>query len=444
MGLARGTVDICIGTHRLLQKDVVFKDLGLLIIDEEQRFGVSHKEHLKRMRREVDVLTLSATPIPRTLHMSLVGVRDMSVMETPPEERLPIKTYVTEYDDRLVREAILRELERNGQVFFVHNRVHSIAYVAAKLRALVPEARLAIAHGQMAEGELEKVMADFAQGKIDILVCTTIIESGLDVPNANTLIVNQADKFGLTQLYQLRGRVGRGANLAYAYFPYDRGKRLTPDAEKRLRTIFEATELGAGFGIAMKDLEIRGAGTLLGTKQSGHITAVGFNLYTRLLGEAVEEQKANQAGKPVDKAKRLPPPTIDLPLPAYIPEDYVSDINTRLSLYQSLTEIKNTEQVEAIGRDFKDRFGALPQEVQNLLYAVRIKLLATRAGIESISTEDSQIVLRLFEGMRFDRQKLEPILRDGIKIGITQLRLEFRRLGKEWQEVLEEVLGRVG
>ena len=444
VGLARGTVDICIGTHRLLQKDVVFKDLGLLIIDEEQRFGVSHKEHLKRMRREVDVLTLSATPIPRTLHMSLVGVRDMSVMETPPEERLPIKTYVTEYDDRLVREAILRELERNGQVFFVHNRVQSIAYVAAKLRALVPEARLAIAHGQMAEGELEKVMADFAQGKIDILVCTTIIESGLDVPNANTLIVNQADKFGLTQLYQLRGRVGRGANLAYAYFPYDRGKRLTPDAEKRLRTIFEATELGAGFGIAMKDLEIRGAGTLLGTKQSGHITAVGFNLYTRLLGEAVEEQKAKQAGKPVDKAKRLPPPTIDLPLPAYIPEDYVSDINTRLSLYQSLTEIKNTEQVEAIGRDFKDRFGALPQEVQNLLYAVRIKLLATRAGIESISTEDSQIVLRLFEGMRFDRQKLEPILRDGIKIGITQLRLEFRRLGKEWQEVLEEVLGRVG
>ncbi len=443
-GLAKGTVDICIGTHRLLQKDVVFKDLGLLIIDEEQRFGVSHKEHLKKMRREVDVLTLSATPIPRTLHMSLVGVRDMSVMETPPEERLPIKTYVTEYDDHLIREAILRELERNGQVFFVHNRVQSIAYIAEKLRALVPEAKIAIAHGQMAEDELERVMADFTRGKIDVLVCTTIIESGLDIPNANTLIVNQADKFGLTQLYQLRGRVGRGANLAYAYFPYDKGKRLTPDAEKRLKTIFEATELGAGFGIAMKDLEIRGAGNLLGTRQSGHITAVGFNLYTRLLGEAVEEIKAKQAGKPVDKTKRLPPPTIDLPLPAYIPEDYVPDVNTRLSLYQRLAEIKNTEQIEVLSYDFKDRFGDLPQEVKNLLYAVRIKLLAARAGIESISTEDSQIVLRLFDGMRFDKQKLEPVLRDGIKLGVTQLRLEYKKLGKDWREVLEEVLGVVG
>ncbi len=441
-GLAKGIVDICIGTHRLLQKDVVFKDLGLLIIDEEQRFGVSHKEYLKKMRREVDVLTLSATPIPRTLHMSLVGVRDMSVMETPPEERLPIKTYVAQYDDHLVREAILREMERNGQVFFVHNRVQSIAFVAQKLRTLVPEARLAIAHGQMPEAELARVMADFAQGKVDVLVCTTIIESGLDVPNANTLIVNQANRFGLTQLYQLRGRVGRGANLAYAYFVYDRGKRLTPNAEKRLRTIFEATELGAGFGIAMKDLEIRGAGTLLGTRQSGHITAVGFNLYTRLLGEAVEELKAREAGKPVDKTKRLPQPTIDLPLPAYIPEDYVSDVNTRLSLYQSLANLNRVEQLEDMAEEFADRFGALPQEVENLLYAVRIKLLAARAGIESVSTEDSQIVLRLFGGMHFDRQKLEPVLREGVKLGLTQLRLEYKRLGGDWQKVLEEVVGR--
>ena len=287
-GLANGSIDICIGTHRLLQKDVAFKDLGLLIIDEEQRFGVAHKEHLKQMRQEVDVLTLSATPIPRTLHMSLVGVRDMSTMETPPEDRLPIKTYVAPYDNRLIREAILRELERNGQVFFVHNRVQSIAFVAAKLQSLVPEAKIAIAHGQMPEAELEKVMADFTQGKSDILVCTTIIESGLDMPNVNTLIVNQADRFGLTQLYQLRGRIGRGANLAYAYFLYEAGKQLTPTAEKRLKTIFQATELGAGFGIALKDLEIRGAGTLLGVKQSGHITAVGFNLYCRLLADAVE------------------------------------------------------------------------------------------------------------------------------------------------------------
>ncbi len=445
-GLANGSVDICIGTHRLLQKDVKFKDLGLSIIDEEQRFGVVHKEHLKQMKREVDVLTLSATPIPRTLHMSLVGVRDMSVMETPPEERLPIKTYVAEYNDHLVREAILREMERNGQVFFVHNRVQSIAFVAGKLQALVPEARIAIAHGQMPEGELEKVMADFIQGKSDILVCSSIIQSGLDMPNVNTLIVNQADKFGLTQLHQLRGRVGRGANLAYAYFLYDKGKRLTPLAERRLRTIVEATELGAGFGIAMKDLEIRGAGTLLGVRQSGHISAVGFNLYCQLLAQAVEERKAKQAGV-VEKEitlSLLPPPSIDLPLPAYIPEDYVTDLLTRLGLYQKLVKLERLEQIEPIAQEFSDRFGTPPPEVENLLYAVRLKILAGKAGIESISTEHGEIVISPFEGMRFDRQKLEPVLKDGIKAGTYQLRLNPKRLGKDWQKVLEEVVRKVG
>ncbi len=442
-GLVNGSVDICIGTHRLLQKDIAFKNLGLLIIDEEQRFGVAHKDHFKKMRREVDVLTLSATPIPRTLHMSLVEVRDMSTMETPPEERLPIKTYVAEYDDQLIREAILRELERNGQVFFVHNRVQSIAFVAEKLQSLVPEAKIAIAHGQMPEGALERVMADFTQGKSNILVCTTIIESGLDLPNANTLIVNKADKFGLAQLYQLRGRVGRGANLAYAYFLFDKGKHLTPTAEKRLRTIFEATELGAGFGIAMRDLEIRGAGNLLGMKQSGHISAVGFNLYCRLLAEAVEEQKAKQAGLEVTKPSRLPPPSIDLPLAAYIPEEYVYDLNIRLSLYQNLVKIDKVEQIEALAQEFSDRFGALPPEVNNLLYAVKIKTLATMAGIESISTEQGQIILRLFEGMQFDKQKLEPILKDGMRVGTTQLRLNPERLGGEWQQVLEEVLEKI-
>ena len=356
-GLADGTVDICIGTHRLIQKDVVFKNLGLLIIDEEQRFGVNHKEYLKKMRREVDVLTLSATPIPRTLHMSLVGVRDMSTMETPPEDRLPVKTYVAEYNDHLVREAILRELERNGQVFFVHNRVQSIAMVAANLRELVPEAEIAIAHGQMPEEELENVMTAFSRGKIDILVCTTIIESGLDMPNANTMIVNKADKFGLTQLYQLRGRVGRGANLAYAYFLYDGGKHLTPIAHKRLRTIYEATELGAGFGIAMKDLEIRGAGLCSGPRQSGHITAVGFSLYTRLLAEAVEEQKALLAGKE-KPPPRLPPPTIDLPLDAFIPGEYVSDVDTRLELYRTLGNVDAAEKLDEILKEYTDRFGS--------------------------------------------------------------------------------------
>ncbi|MFC1932248.1 transcription-repair coupling factor [Chloroflexota bacterium] len=444
--LAKGSVDICIGTHRLLQKDVVFKDLGLLIIDEEQRFGVAHKEYFKQMRREVDVLTLSATPIPRTLHMSLVGVRDMSVMETPPEERLPVKTYVAEYNERLVREAVLRELERNGQTFFVHNRVQSIAWVANKLRSLVPEARIAIAHGQMPEGDLERVMADFIQGNSDILVCSSIIQSGLDMPNVNTIIINQSDKFGLTQLYQLRGRVGRGANLAHAYFLYDKGKRLTPIAEKRLKTIFEATELGAGFGIAMKDLEIRGAGTLLGVRQSGHISAVGFNLYCQLLAQAVEEQKARQAGVAKEEAKlsRLPAPTIDLLLPAYIPEDYVYDLNTRLGLYQKLVTVERVEQIEALAQEFSDRFGSLPMEVENLLYALRIKIQAAEAGIESVTTEHGEIILRRFEGMRFDRQKLEPLARDGLKVSSLQVRLNTRRLGTQWRGVLEEVVGKVG
>ncbi|MBI4284192.1 MAG: transcription-repair coupling factor, partial [Chloroflexi bacterium] len=451
-GLANGSVDICIGTHRLLQKDVAFKDLGLLIIDEEQRFGVVHKEYLKQKRREVDVLTLSATPIPRTLHMSLVGVRDMSVMETPPEERLPIKTYVAEYNERLVREAILRELERNGQVFFVHNRVQSINYVGHQLQSLLPEAHIAIAHGQMPEAELERVMADFVHGKSDILVCTTIIESGLDMPRVNTLIINRADKFGLSQLYQLRGRVGRGANLAYAYLLYEKGKRLTPIAEKRLKTIFEATELGAGFGIAMKDLEIRGAGNLLGVRQSGHISAVGFSLYCQLLAQAVEEQKAKLAGRSVSEVKpsRLPPPTIDLPLPAYIPEEYIADLDTRLNLYQKLVALGAIEPIETLAQEFSDRFGALSPEVNNLLYAVKIKILAAKAGIESVTTEEGQIILRRFEGMRFDTSKLEPLLR-GLRLPPGSLHLDAlhltihpKRLGKDWQKVLEEVITRIG
>jgi len=442
-GLAEGSIDICIGTHRLLQKDVVFKNMGLLIIDEEQRFGVAHKEHLKKLRQEVDVLTLSATPIPRTLHMSLVGVRDMSTMETPPEQRLPIKTYVAEYNERLIREAILRELERNGQVFFVHNRVQGIAYVAGKLRELIPEAKIAIAHGQMPEAELEAVMADFARGKSDVLVCTTIIESGLDMPNVNTLIVNRADKFGLTQLYQLRGRVGRGANLAYAYFLYEKGKHLTPNAEKRLKTIFEATELGTGFGIAMRDLEIRGAGTLLGVKQSGFISAVGFNLYCRLLADAVEERKTRIAGA-TEPPRRLPAPTIDLPLRAFIPEEYVADLDTRLSLYQHLAKLDKLEQIEAIAEELNDRFGALPIEVQNLLYAVKIKILAAKAGIESISTEDGQIILRLFNGMKFTPHQRALPLPDGVRMGTSQIGINPKRVGKEWQRVVEGVLNKIG
>ncbi len=437
-GLASGRVDICLGTHRLLQKDVVFKNLGLLIIDEEQRFGVTHKEYLKQKRREVDVLTLSATPIPRTLHMSLVGVRDMSTMETPPEDRLPIKTYVAQFDDSLVREAILRELERNGQVFFVHNRVETISMIADSIQSLVPEANVAIAHGQMPEYELEKVMALFTQDKIDILVCTTIIESGLDLPNVNTLIVHQADKFGLTQLYQLRGRVGRGANLAHAYFLYDQGKRLTETAEKRLKTIFENTELGAGFNIAIRDLEIRGAGTLLGTKQSGHISAVGLNLYCRMLAEAIKKEKARMA-EITPQPPHLPPPTIDLPFHAYIPEDYVTDLASRLTLYQRLADITSADRIESLAIEFSDRFGKLPKETKNLLYSVRIKTLAARAGIETIATEHGQIILIPFEGMCFNKRKLEPLQRDGVKIGLNQIRINYKKL-TDWRPVLEELM----
>jgi transcription-repair coupling factor (superfamily II helicase) len=444
-GLKEGTVDICIGTHRLIQKDVQFKNLGLLVIDEEQRFGVVHKEYLKKMRQEVDVLTLSATPIPRTLHMSLVGVRDMSTMETPPEDRLPVRTYVAEYDERLIREAVLRELERNGQVFFVHNRVQSIEIVADKLRHLIPEARVSVGHGQMPEGQLEKVTTEFMQGKNDVLVCSTIIESGLDMPNVNTLIINQADRFGLTQLYQLRGRVGRGATLAYSYFLFDKGKRLTAVAEKRLRTIYEATELGAGFGIAMKDLEIRGAGTLLGMRQSGQISAVGFNLYSQMLAAAVEKLKIQKSSaKQTTTESKLPPPTIDLPLSALIPEDYVNDLVTRLELYQQMADITELQQIPILAQEFNDRFGVPPKEVENLLYILKIKALAKDTGIESISTLDDEIILQLFAGMQFTKMKLGSFMRDGIKIGTSQLRMSLKQPGKGWQRVLEEILGKMG
>lgn len=439
-GLAVGTVDICIGTHRLLQKDVKFKDLGLVIIDEEQRFGVVHKEHFRKLRQEVDVLTLSATPIPRTLHMSLAGIRDMSTMDTPPEERLPIKTYVGIYDDKLVREAILRELERNGQVFYVHNRVQSIASVASKLGILVPEAKISVAHGQMDEENLAEVMSGFSNHQSDVLVTTTIIESGLDMSNVNTLIVDQADKLGLAQLYQLRGRVGRGSNHAHAYFLFDRGKRLTPEARKRLRTISEATELGAGFGIAMRDLEIRGAGNLLGVEQSGHIATVGFDLYCRLLTEAVEELRQKR-GDLAERRVILPVmPVVNLPLTAYIPENYISLPSTRISFYQRLVAVREVEQISQIIREMNDRFGKMPQPLGNLLYIVEIRLLAAAGGIESVVTEDKNIALYFAEAKVLDDGLSIGVCGNGIKVGSRQVRLDIKRLGNRWQEVLKDVL----
>lgn len=439
-GLALGAVDICIGTHRLLQNDVVFHNLGLVIIDEEQKFGVAHKERLKKLRREVDVLTLSATPIPRTLHMAMVGVRDMSTIETAPESRMPVKTRVGEYDPQLVREAILRELDRKGQVFFVHNRVQSIGWMADQLRELVPEARIAVGHGQMPEDELESVMYDFTLGRYDVLVCTTIIESGLDLPNANTLIVNQADRLGLTQLYHLRGRVGRSDVRAYAYLFYDKGKRLTEAAQKRLKTIFEATELGSGFRIALKDLEIRGAGNILGPEQSGHVGAVGFDLYCRLLAEAVEELKSGRT-MPLPKPEL---PVVDLPLPAHIPEEYVPDLSARLALYHRLVKTESVEQVRDLGQEMADRFGKLPPPVGNLLYGVRIKLMAQKAGVQKIFTDGKQIVLVMDGQALAARSGKLRMFGSSVKVGLSQVRLDVGRIGRQWPRMLEEVLRAMG
>ena len=434
--LGEGTIDIVIGTHRLLQKDVRFRDLGLLAIDEEQRFGVTHKEHLKKMRRDVDVLTLSATPIPRTLHMALGGIRDMSTMETPPEERLPIKTYVSEFDERLVREAIIRELERGGQVYFVHNRVHNIDLIARRVQEIVPEARVDVAHGQMDEAALALAMEEFVAGRTDVLVCTTIIESGLDIPNVNTIIMNQADKLGLAQMYQLRGRVGRGSHRAYAYLLYGRKARLTEAARRRLATIFEATELGAGFQIALRDLEIRGAGNLLGAEQSGFMAAVGFDLYVRLLAAEVERLRALTRGQPPPK-REGPEVNIDLPLTSHLPPGYVPDLNMRLALYQRLSAAENPQRVALIAQEMVDRFGAPPPAARNLLYIVSLRALAKQAGVQSISTEDGTVLVRLPEGEVLPREALEAQAPRGVRVGRTLLTVE---LGNGWRDRLRLAL----
>ena len=438
-GLADGTIDICVGTHRLIQKDVGFKDLGLVIIDEEQRFGVGHKERLKQMRHEVDVLTMTATPIPRTLHLSLAGLRDMSTIETPPEERLPIKTYVSEFSDELIREAIRREIDRQGQVFFLHNRVYNIDYMAGYVRALAPEAEVGVAHGQMPEDQLERAMVDFSEGRTDVLVCTTIIESGLDIPNVNTLIVNRADSFGLSQLYQLRGRVGRGARRAYSYLLIPPAKSLTETAEKRLKTMLAATELGAGFRIAMTDLEIRGAGSILGAHQSGHIHAVGFDLYSRLLGEAVEALRAQrefvEAGdvSAAEPAPKLAPASVDLGIPANIPESYVADLATRIGVYRRLVGLGDAAASQAIEDELRDRFGPLPWQVQNLIYVARLRAAGAGAGVRSITKNGERIVLQLHDEIGGARRALQRKLERGVEAGHSQVRLDLEALSEGWQ-----------
>ncbi|MCU1395177.1 MAG: transcription-repair coupling factor, partial [Ilumatobacteraceae bacterium] len=412
-GLASGEVDCVIGTHRLLQESVKFKDLGLLIVDEEQRFGVQHKEAMKKLKVNVDVLTLSATPIPRTLEMSLVGIRDLSLLQTPPADRQPILTFVGEYDERVAVESIRRELLREGQVFWVHNRVQSIESCAMRLRELVPEARVAIAHGQMDEGTLEQVVLDFSEGNLDVLVCTTIIESGIDMPTVNTLVVERSDLLGLGQMHQLRGRVGRSGSRAYAYLFYPPDKSLSEEAYERLKTIGEATDLGSGFKIAMRDLEIRGAGNLLGQAQSGHIAAVGYDLYCQMVTEAVSEMKGEEQ-KPVQEVK------LDVPTDAHLPATYVPKEALRLEAYRRLAAIQTDADVDDIREEWEDRYGPLPASAESLLMIGRLRADCNRLGLKDISISSNEarlgpITLRTSEEMRLKRLARNAIVKDEVR-----------------------------
>jgi len=411
-GLARGSVDVVIGTHRLLSGEVRFHDLGLIVVDEEQRFGVEHKEKLKQLRTNVDVLAMSATPIPRTLEMAVTGIREMSTLATPPEERHPVLTFVGSYDERQIAAAIRRELLREGQVFYVHNRVETIDRAAARIRELVPEARVATAHGKMGEHRLEQVIVDFWQKQFDVLVCTTIVETGLDISNANTLVLERADMLGLSQLHQLRGRVGRGRERAYAYFLYPPERPLSETAHDRLTTIATHTELGAGMQVALKDLEIRGAGNLLGGEQSGHIAGVGFDLYVRLVGEAVAEFRG-------EGPEETPEVKIELPVDAHLPHDYVPGERLRLEAYRKIAEIGSVDGLEAVRAELLDRYGPLPEPVTNLLEVARFRLVARRAGLTEVSVQGSQVrfaPVELRDSAQVRLQRLYPrsVLKDTV------------------------------
>jgi transcription-repair coupling factor (superfamily II helicase) len=439
--LEDGQIDIIIGTHRLLQSDVTFKNLGLIVIDEEQRFGVKHKEHFKRLRAHVDILTLTATPIPRTLYMGLTGVRDISMIQTPPEDRLPVTTHVGPFDDRLVRQAVLREMERGGQVFFVHNRVQTIEAIRERLEQVVPEARLVVAHGQMDERQLETVMEQYGNGEYDVLVSTSIIESGLDIPNANTLIVDRADWFGLAQLYQLRGRVGRSAQQAYAYIFHPPSNRLTEDARARLETLTEYADLGSGFQIAMRDLELRGAGDILSTHQTGHVAAIGLHLYTQMLAQAVRQLKSEAL--PDDSMPPAPPISqntvlIDLPLPAYLPTDWIPEMALRLQIYRRIGGLSTLEEVRAMRDELIDRFGALPTAVEGMLYQIEVKLLAQGANASAVLSRDGRIEIRLPYLVEVNRNQLAIQL--GADVRVTRVAVEIQPVASQWRERLLEVL----
>ena len=394
-----GKIDILIGTHRILSKDIKFSDLGLLVVDEEQRFGVRHKERIKQMRKQVDVLTMSATPIPRTLHMSMVGLRDMSVIETPPKDRMAIQTVVAAWDDKLIQSAIEQELERGGQVYFVYNRVETIWEIAAKLQELVPRARVAVGHGQMGEGELEKVMLKFMHHEADILVATTIIENGLDIPLCNTILINRADRLGLSELYQLRGRVGRSNRRAYAYLMVPAEAELTPIARRRLAALKEFSDLGAGFKIAALDLELRGAGNLLGGEQSGHIEAIGFELYTQMLDRAVREMKGEGASEELETQ-------LNLGLNIRIPVEYIAEENQRLRMYKRVAGVETESQLKDVSSELRDRYGEPPAAVRNLLDYASLKLLCLRVGATSVDRKREQVSIKFRHNAAIDAEKL--------------------------------------
>jgi transcription-repair coupling factor (superfamily II helicase) len=430
--LKEGRVDVVIGTHRLLQRDVEFRDLGLVVIDEEHRFGVIHKERLKQMRKLVDVITLSATPIPRTLQMAVSGIRDLSLIQTPPENRLSIQTFVVRYDDDVIREAMEREFQRGGQVFFVHHRVQNIYAMANHLKRLVPEASLAVAHGQMREKELERVMLQFVKKEYNLLVCTSIIESGLDIPAANTILINHAEQFGLADLYQLRGRVGRGSHQAYAYLLIPGDLVLSRDAMRRLRAIQELSELGSGFKLALQDLEIRGSGNLLGPSQSGHIAAVGFELYTQMMERAVRELKGEEVVEEIT-------PEIHFHLPAFIPEFYVEDPAERLSLYRRLSLCRSDEEVGTIWEELADRFGRVPEEVGHLLEVIKVKILLTKLSIRKFEETPSQIVLTFDETTRVSPQKVITLVHQGE--GRYRLTPDSKLVIEGWPDVKKDPFG---
>jgi transcription-repair coupling factor (superfamily II helicase) len=403
-GLKRGTVDIVIGTHRLLQRDVAFKNLGLLVVDEEHKFGVRHKERIKEFKKLVDVLTLTATPIPRTLHLSLAGIRDLSIIQTPPLDRQAIQVLLARFGKRVIREAITRELERGGQVFFVHNRVQGIERMADFVRRLVPSAKVGVAHGQLKEEDIEQIMEQFVSGTLNVLVTTTIIESGIDIPTANTIIINQADRFGLADLYQIKGRVGRSREKAYAYLLTPADEALSDVARKRLRAIQELSELGAGFRIAAQDLETRGAGNLLGKQQSGHIAAVGIDLYTQMMEEAMTEMRGEEIA-------REPDTLITVRASAFIPEDYIHDVSLRLAAYKEISSVATAEDIASIQEELRDRYGELPEPVTNLFVIMGVKLIAKKANVARIDAGKEIVNITFVENANISPDRILALIK---------------------------------